>query len=192
MKADKDEATAAPQGCSARTEGSDRAWSIQTWRLVVLFGLNALILTHIVLQKTGVTSYGHTDPLSFRRFIEAGVVTIGLVLLVVWLASIPILAGLVPLPVRVTSRLLPAIDIAAETAGITNEAERIEAAHKLVHGALQDAVRDLQHVEPSRRHEPAPTAEIPTKRAELEETASAELLWRTPPSPPSTRPTNHP
>ncbi len=90
MKADKDEATAAPQGCSARTEGSDRAWSIQTWRLVVLFGLNALILTHIVLQKTGVTSYGHTDPLSFRRFIEAGVVTIGLVLLVVWLASIPI------------------------------------------------------------------------------------------------------
>ncbi len=63
---------------------------IRAWRIGVLLGLNLLILTHIVLQKTGVVSIGHNDPLDFMRFIETGAVSIGFLILVVWLVSIPL------------------------------------------------------------------------------------------------------
>jgi len=89
VSADRPDSTPAAPGAACAERPPPRL-SIQTWRLVVLFGLNALILTHIVLQKLGLTRYGHTDPLSFRRFIEDGAVTIGLILLVLWLISIPI------------------------------------------------------------------------------------------------------
>jgi len=87
---ERSEVTHDRPSCGASDQEPAGGVSIQTWRLVVLFGLNALIVTHIVLQKLGLTTYGHTDPLSFRKFIEAGAVTIGLILLVVWLISIPI------------------------------------------------------------------------------------------------------
>jgi len=57
------------------------------------------------------------------------------------IVAVVALAALVPAPVRITSRILPAIDVRAATAHIVDPAERIEAAHRLVHGALAAAVR---------------------------------------------------
>lgn len=56
-----------------------------------------------------------------------------------------------PLPLRVTSQLLPPIDLRVATAHIEDPTERIEAAHRLVHGRLQAAVRDMQHGVPAVR-----------------------------------------
>lgn len=49
------------------------------------------------------------------------------------------------LPARITSELLPTIDVVGATAEIEDQAERLEQAHLLVHGALQDAVGRMQH-----------------------------------------------
>lgn len=63
----------------------------------------------------------------------------------VWLDVIAVVLLLVPPPARITSELLPPIDLVAATAGIVDDAERIEAAHRLVHGALTEAVRTMDH-----------------------------------------------
>ena len=70
--------------------GLPKKRKIRAWRIGVLLGLNLLILTHIILQKMGAVSYGHNDPLDFMRFIETGAVSIGFLLLVVWIISIPL------------------------------------------------------------------------------------------------------
>ena len=59
-----------------------------------------------------------------------------------------VVVSLLPTPVRVTSEVLPPIDVAASTEHIDDPGVRIEAAHALVHGALQDAVRRMQHDRP--------------------------------------------
>lgn len=78
--------------------------------------------------------------------MTAGLLAAGAVAAVApWAAPLALTAALVPNPVRVTTELLPAIDVAARTAGVLDREERIEAAHRLVHGALQDAVSTMQH-----------------------------------------------
>ncbi len=62
-----------------------------------------------------------------------------------WLVPVAVLLALVPNPVRVTSAFLPPIDVTSATAHITNESERIEAAHAMVHEALSKAVATMQH-----------------------------------------------
>jgi 1-acyl-sn-glycerol-3-phosphate acyltransferase len=63
-----------------------------------------------------------------------------------WWWIVPaILAAIVPTPVRVTSEVLAPIDVCRATAHIADPEERVETAHRLVHGALQDAVRVMQH-----------------------------------------------
>jgi 1-acyl-sn-glycerol-3-phosphate acyltransferase len=62
-----------------------------------------------------------------------------------WWIALALLAAVIPTPVRITSEVLPAIDVCAATANIANPEERIEAAHRLVHGALQTALRTMQH-----------------------------------------------
>jgi hypothetical protein len=66
-------------------------------------------------------------------------------LLAPWALPIALVAAIVPNRVRVTSEMLPAIDVCAATQEITDPAERVEAVHRLVHGALQSAVRDMRH-----------------------------------------------
>lgn len=71
---------------------------------------------------------------------------LGLLGLIPWWASVlSFLFGISFLPARVSSELLPPIDIAGLTAHIEDEDERVEAAHRIVHGALQRAVLEMQH-----------------------------------------------
>jgi 1-acyl-sn-glycerol-3-phosphate acyltransferase len=84
--------------------------------------------------------------------VTVGALLVGLAILVAvlgaasgWWVLAALVAALVPTPVRVTSRVLPAIDVNAETAHIADPSERIEHAHRLVHGALVDAVATMQH-----------------------------------------------
>jgi 1-acyl-sn-glycerol-3-phosphate acyltransferase len=75
-----------------------------------------------------------------------------------WAAAALGLAGLCLIPARVTSALLPPIDVAALTAHLPDGAERVERAHALVHGALAGAVCKMQH-EP-RGGDPNPTGVV--------------------------------
>lgn len=56
--------------------------------------------------------------------------------------------GLIRTPVRITSELLPPIDLTEAVGHLETEAERVEHAHWLVHGRLQDAVRRMRHNHP--------------------------------------------
>ncbi|MBK8998719.1 MAG: 1-acyl-sn-glycerol-3-phosphate acyltransferase [Myxococcales bacterium] len=64
-----------------------------------------------------------------------------------WTLALAILVLVIPNPVRVESEMLPPIDVCAATAHLTDPAERVEAAHRLVLGALQRAVRGTPTVE---------------------------------------------
>jgi 1-acyl-sn-glycerol-3-phosphate acyltransferase len=64
-----------------------------------------------------------------------------------WVALLAGLSAVIPNPVRVTTEVLPAIDVAARTLHITDPDERIEAAHQLVLGALEQRVAAMQHRE---------------------------------------------
>jgi len=71
-----------------------------------------------------------------------------------------------PNPVRITSEVLPPIDVTQATAHLSDPAERIEAAHQLVHGALQRAVASMRHDKPlaeytHRAPRPEPRHEAP-------------------------------
>jgi 1-acyl-sn-glycerol-3-phosphate acyltransferase len=55
------------------------------------------------------------------------------------------LAAAVPLPVRITSEMLPPIDLARELPSSLSDHERVERGHELVYGALQERVRTMQH-----------------------------------------------
>jgi 1-acyl-sn-glycerol-3-phosphate acyltransferase len=62
-----------------------------------------------------------------------------------WWILAAVVAAIVPSPFRVTSEVLPPIDVCAATAHIADPAERVESAHRLVHGALQEAVSGMRH-----------------------------------------------
>lgn len=62
-----------------------------------------------------------------------------------WWVALLVAAALIPNPVRVTSRVLPAMDLAAMTVHVADPDERVELAHRLVHGALADALRTMRH-----------------------------------------------
>jgi 1-acyl-sn-glycerol-3-phosphate acyltransferase len=64
-----------------------------------------------------------------------------------WILAAAVWAVL-PNPVRITTEFLEPIDVGAATAHIEDPTERIEAAHEMVHGALQSAVRQMNHREP--------------------------------------------
>jgi 1-acyl-sn-glycerol-3-phosphate acyltransferase len=61
-----------------------------------------------------------------------------------WLL-VALAALFVPNPVRVTTEALRPIDVAALTAHLADPRERVEEAHRLVHGALARAVATMQH-----------------------------------------------
>lgn len=61
------------------------------------------------------------------------------------IALIALGAALAPLPTRITTQALPAIDLRKELRGVTSEEARIERGHALVFGALQQAVRTMRH-----------------------------------------------
>lgn len=75
-----------------------------------------------------------------------------------WVAAIALLIALVPNPIRITTEVLPPIDVAAETAHIADPTARIEAAHALVHGALVRAVASMRHEAPAPMRRPAQRA----------------------------------
>jgi 1-acyl-sn-glycerol-3-phosphate acyltransferase len=66
-----------------------------------------------------------------------------------WLSTWAALAiaalGLLPNPVRITSEFLLPLDLASCTRHCRSEQERTELAHRIVHGALQNAVRAMRH-----------------------------------------------
>ncbi len=62
-----------------------------------------------------------------------------------WGFGLASVVALVPNPVRITSEVLPAIDVCAATAHIEDPQARVEAAHALVLGALSHAVATLEH-----------------------------------------------
>ncbi len=62
-----------------------------------------------------------------------------------WSMIIAAIAAIVPNPVRITTDVLPPIDVAALTAHIADPEERVEVAHAIVHGRLEAAVATLRH-----------------------------------------------
>lgn len=64
------------------------------------------------------------------------------------LAALFIGAAIVPFPARITTEVLPAIDLARELPRSLNDEERVERGHQLVHDALQSAVSRMSHKEP--------------------------------------------
>ena len=85
-------------------------------------------------------------PIAITWIIGLCGVGLGLAGLIPWWAAVAsFLLGISPLPARVTSELMPPIDVAALTAHVKDEDERIELAHRIVHGALQKAVREMEH-----------------------------------------------
>lgn len=64
-----------------------------------------------------------------------------------WSLALALFATVIPNPVRVTTEVLPAIDVAGQTAHITDPEARVEAAHELVREALSRAVATMQHGE---------------------------------------------
>jgi 1-acyl-sn-glycerol-3-phosphate acyltransferase len=62
-----------------------------------------------------------------------------------WSLGLAAIATLVPNPVRVTSEVLPPIDVCAATAHLASPEARVEAAHELVHGAIARAVATMRH-----------------------------------------------
>ena len=62
-----------------------------------------------------------------------------------WWILAALLAAIVPTPVRITTEILEPIDVCAATAHIADPAERVEAAHHLVHGTLARAVKTMRH-----------------------------------------------
>lgn len=101
-------------------------------------------------------------------------ITVGAVLLVVacalaaagvapwWIVAAVALLAAVPSPVRITSEILPPIDVRARTAHVRDPEARVEAAHAIVHGALQDAVARMRHEAPL---DVQPDEEAPASRA---------------------------
>jgi diacylglycerol/phytol O-acyltransferase len=65
-----------------------------------------------------------------------------------WLIAGALAALVVPNPVRVTTEVLPPIDVCAATAHIREPADRVEAAHRIVHGVLAQRVATMRHLEP--------------------------------------------
>ncbi len=80
-------------GCGAdtprRTDRTKRA-GIQAWRIGALIVLNTLIAAHLIASKLGWTNQGHTSPLDIVSFFSKGTVTIGVVLVFLWIAMVPI------------------------------------------------------------------------------------------------------
>lgn len=62
-----------------------------------------------------------------------------------------IVAVVLPTPVRITSELLPPIDLARETAGIEDPVQRLERGNAIVLEALEAAVTNMRHDRPLRR-----------------------------------------
>ena len=57
-------------------------------------------------------------------------------------------AAIVPFPSRITTQVLPAIDLQRDLPGDLGTEERVERGHQLVFHALQDAVKRMKHGEP--------------------------------------------
>lgn len=94
-----------------------RRWSRNTtWPVTV--GSVAFVMTALAVLTLGVSAW--------------------------WLLAAAI-AMLVPTPVRITTRVLAPIDVAAATAHIADPAERVEAAHRMVHGAIARTLASMQH-----------------------------------------------
>jgi hypothetical protein len=61
---------------------------------------------------------------------------------------LPLPMHLLPPPVRITSELLPPLDLERAAPAASGERERIERAHQLVHGTLVEAVAAMRHDRP--------------------------------------------
>jgi 1-acyl-sn-glycerol-3-phosphate acyltransferase len=103
------------------------------------------------LVPPGLASLGRMLGLKKRFRAEVLPVTVGALgvgaaaLLAPWALPFAVAAAVVPNPARVTSEVLPAIDVRAATEGESDADARVERAHELVYGALQAAVRTMQH-----------------------------------------------
>jgi 1-acyl-sn-glycerol-3-phosphate acyltransferase len=103
------------------------------------------------LVPPGLARLGRVLGLKQRFRTEVLPVTVGALgvgaaaLLAPWALPFAVAAAVVPNPARITTEVLPAIDVRAATEGETDADARVERAHELVHGALQAAVRALRH-----------------------------------------------
>lgn len=65
-----------------------------------------------------------------------------------WVFALIAVLALVPTAARITTQVLPPIDLQAATADLSDAAARVERAHQLVYGALADAVARMEHGRP--------------------------------------------
>jgi len=99
------------------------------------------------LARLGLRRFVRADavPLPIGFFLAAGVAVAGLtgVLALPWLALVPVVA-LVPLPVRISSKLLPPIDVTRIALDAPLE-DRVEATDAAVLEALRRGVGEMRH-----------------------------------------------
>jgi 1-acyl-sn-glycerol-3-phosphate acyltransferase len=95
----------------------------------------------------------HCVPLTAGMIVAIATLIATIMGLLWWpITLLVLLLCAVPLPVRVTSELLEPIDVAAASAHIDDERERVEFAHALVHTRLQRAVAAMVHDQEALRH----------------------------------------
>jgi 1-acyl-sn-glycerol-3-phosphate acyltransferase len=66
-----------------------------------------------------------------------------------WVIAAALAVLVVPNPARITTEVLPPIDVCAATAHIADVGERLEVAHRIVHSALARRVATMRHSESS-------------------------------------------
>lgn len=111
---------------------------------------NAAIARMLGLKRTSVRL--ESVPLTLGTLGTAAAVTAAAVGVVPpSIAALTATFAALPMPTRITSEALPAIDLAHELRGVTDPDERVERGHELVLGALRSAVQKMKH--PNRRRE---------------------------------------
>ena len=65
-----------------------------------------------------------------------------------WAFALIAVLALVPTPARITTQVLPPIDLQAATAELSDPEAKVERAHQIVYGALADAVARMEHGRP--------------------------------------------
>lgn len=103
-----------------------------------------------IARVTGMKRWARCERFPLVLGVVLAVVVDGLAIAHVlpwWSAIVAALAAIVPTPVRVTTEVLPPIDVVGATAHIDDPEARLEAVHGLVHGALSARVATMQHEE---------------------------------------------
>jgi 1-acyl-sn-glycerol-3-phosphate acyltransferase len=100
------------------------------------------------LARIGFGRLLRTDRVPLPIGLIAAVLAISAIvasILPFWIALAIAVLGVIPTPARITTELLPPIDVAPSVRDLPDGPERWEQAHRIVHGELSKAVATMRH-----------------------------------------------